>query len=100
MSANTDWLGDALTYRQLDHWTRKGLLRPEGGRGSGQSREWPHRERKVALLMARLVKAGLGLELAHRVARDYFENRGPWAIPASLEIAPGLRIVIDHQEEL
>jgi hypothetical protein len=71
------------TYRQLDVWTRKGYLWPEGGEGTGYSRHWPAGEVQVAKVMARLVDAGLSPEAAHRAAR-----RGG-------KLAPGVRVDVD-----
>lgn len=59
-----------ITYRQLDHWTRAGLLKPLHVGGSGSSREWTHAELDVARVMGRLVAAGLKPEPASRVARS------------------------------
>jgi hypothetical protein len=39
-----------LTYRQLDHWTRKGYLTPSlaPGDGSGNRRRWSHQDVQTA----------------------------------------------------
>jgi DNA-binding transcriptional MerR regulator len=57
------------TYRQLDYWTRQGLLRPVGGAGSGFAREWPAREVDVARRMVELVDAGFPPKWAEMVSR-------------------------------
>lgn len=68
------------TYRQMDIWTRNGLLTAnkrgkredsETGRGdrAGVYRDWPDGERDVALMVARLVNCGVGVELAFQMAR-------------------------------
>lgn len=73
-----------LTSRQLDHWTRAGYLRPENPDcGTGHARRWPYAELKVARVMARLAKAGLTVEAAHRVARG------------QEELAPGVRVLVE-----
>lgn len=63
-------VGDA-TYRQIDYWVRRGWLRPIGAAapGSGVPRVFPPEELAVADRMARLVRAGLTPEAAHRAAR-------------------------------
>lgn len=61
------------TYRQLDHWVRRGWLSPVGGNGTGHRREWPARERRVALVMKRLTEAGFQVETAADVARIVVE---------------------------
>ncbi len=59
----------AITPRQVDHWTRRGWLRPvNAGCGSGYVRDWPESEVQVAITMGRLVRAGVSAEAAHRVA--------------------------------
>lgn len=69
--ALADRLGLGISYRQLDHWTRLGYLHPvlRRGPGIGRPREWPEYELATAAAMGRLVRLGLSLELAHRVAR-------------------------------
>lgn len=70
-----------ITYRQLDHWTRAGYLRPVpmGGAGraepvdeggSGHWRDWPDEELHVARMMGLLTEAGVIPEVAHKVARN------------------------------
>ena len=59
-----------ITYRQLDHWTSAGLLKPLHIGGSGIPREWTRAELDVARTMGRLVAAGLKPEPASRVARS------------------------------
>jgi len=74
-----------ITYRQLDHWTRNGYLRPVplGGEGraepaessSGHWRDWPAEELRIAREMGLLVKAGLTAEAACAVARHHRTGR-------------------------
>jgi hypothetical protein len=76
---------DGLTYRQLDYWIRAGYLLPnDAGAGAGSRRSWSDSERAVAVMMARLVAAGLTLEAAHRVARA----------GGRLELAPGVTVEV------
>jgi hypothetical protein len=58
-----------VSYRQLDHWTRNGWLKPIGGTGSGNDRDWPPSECDIAVSMGRLVKYGIMPSLAHDIAR-------------------------------
>jgi len=47
-----------LTYRQVDHWTKTGVLRPYvAAKGSGYSRQFPPAEAYVAVILARYVRA-------------------------------------------
>jgi hypothetical protein len=62
-----------VTYRQLDHWSRKGWLRPNHKGGSGRVRHWPSEELFVASRMGRLVRAGVVASVAARVARGESE---------------------------
>lgn len=100
MSSLPDWArGSDLTYRQLNHWCDKGYLRPEGqGLGSGYQREWPVRERRMALMMSRLVSAGVARpELAHKIAREALRNWETWSNSSSsghttVIVAPGVYV--------
>ena len=78
-----DLMSAGMTYRQLDHWTRRGYLRAdEPTPGSGHRRTWPPREVEVARTMARLVAAGMSPRQASEVARG--ESR----------IGPGVYVVV------
>lgn len=59
-----------ITYRQLDHWSTLGLLRPLHTGGSGNNREWTRAELDVARLMGHLVRAGMRPALAGHLARE------------------------------
>lgn len=48
-----------ITYRQLDHWTRKGWFNPIGGVGTGTQRDYPSAEVEKVCAVAKLVHAGL-----------------------------------------
>lgn len=67
----------APTYRQLDVWTRGKLLRAEmRGDRHGRYRWWPAREVEAALLVARLISVGMGVDLAFQVARTKPDGDG------------------------
>lgn len=55
-------LGDSagLTYRQVDHWVRRGLLVPSVARanGSGVYRLFSERDTRVARILAQLARTG------------------------------------------
>lgn len=61
-------LDTGVTYRQIDHWVRKGYLQVEP-RGTGRPRDWPADEVSVARLMAWLTQAGMAAYNAAAVAR-------------------------------
>lgn len=77
-----------VTYRQLDHWARRGFLHPEmDGDGSGYPRTWSADELRVAERMARLRRAGLDLEIAADLARS-----SEWPVT----IGPGLTLMLEE----
>jgi hypothetical protein len=73
-----------LTYRALDHWSRKGYLQPANPDcGSGRRRTWPAGEVEVAQLMHVLVSAGLSPAGAERAARNGgVLSPGVWVVVA------------------
>ena len=74
-----------ISYRQLDYWVRKGFLQPAPGpEGSGRPRRWTAGEIELARTMGRLIRAGLPLETAHKVALS----------GERCEIAPGVWIEV------
>jgi DNA-binding transcriptional MerR regulator len=76
-------LAPGLTYRQLDYWTRLGLLYPDNGPtpGSGHSRQWSDTELAVARRIGQYRLQGLELAAAARRARD---ETPPATIPCGL----------------
>ena len=59
-----------ISYRQLDHWCRKGFAQPiNNDPGYGHSRVFTRAEKSVLACMGRLVAAGLRPEIAHAIAR-------------------------------
>lgn len=69
-----------LTYRKLDHWTRKGHLRADNPTpGTGYRRQWPPGEVDIARAMVRLIDCGFSLAAAARIARQVTE--APVEIP-------------------
>jgi len=78
-----------LSYRQLDYWTRQGWLLPtQEYAGPGFPRAWPRRERSVAVLMARLVDAGVVPAVAARAARRVVQGSG------SVDLGNGIELVV------
>lgn len=64
-----------VTYRQLDYWAKRGFLRPgrenpDKPSGTGNFRDWPAEELRVAEDIGRLRRAGLALPAAERKARQ------------------------------
>lgn len=71
-----------LTMRQLNYWTTRGYLNPEGSGGSGNRYLWPPGEVRIAKTMKALVDADINPVGAARAARN------------NLILAPGIRIVL------
>lgn len=88
---------DAPSYRQLDHWTRLGLLKTVGEStpGSGHSRRWAHAERDVSRLIRRLTRTGLELRYAHDIARRAEPVSGVPVGGTRAEITSGVWVLID-----
>lgn len=64
-----------ITYRQADHWTRRGYLQPIGDApGSGVARVWTLREGQIAETMHALVEAGFTAQAAAEHARAYHSD--------------------------
>jgi hypothetical protein len=82
-----------ISYRQLDHWTRRGYLRPaaDTGNGSGRWREWSTAELAAACLMAALTRAGLEPRAAALIARSG-RSRVDLAPGIAIELDPGLAV--------
>jgi hypothetical protein len=85
------------SFRQLDHWIHRGWLNPVGGplgAGSGHAREWPALEYRVAVVMARLVRAGMGPEKSAAIARVAAEQAHKAAGPVNVQIAHGITLEV------
>jgi hypothetical protein len=79
------------SYRRLDHWSRLGLIHPEGAyRGSGSQRRWPLAEVRVAARIVELLGAGLTLGAAAHAARHEGRLPGGWRVVRD-QVAPDPR---------
>jgi DNA-binding transcriptional MerR regulator len=59
-----------ITYRQVDLWSNAGLLKPTNqGAGTGRQRDYPPTEVQVAVGITQLLRAGLTLQAAAKIAR-------------------------------
>lgn len=86
-----DVLARGITYRRLDHWCRKGWLRPAHQGGTGHQREWPQHELQVADLMGRLVDAGIAVDIAALTARAHLDGR------QQIRLGYGITLLIDDE---
>jgi hypothetical protein len=86
------------TYRQLDHWVRKGYLRPYHEGGTGNPREWPVREWAIAMQMKRLIDAGFTPAAAAEAARNADTVRSLCRLsitdPIPVDLGDGLTLTI------
>lgn len=82
-----------LTYRRLDHWTRKRYLKPRdrSANGSGCPRRWAPEEVPVAAVMMALTAAGFQPDTAAQVARAM-------AFTTELKMAPGVYLKVVAKE--
>jgi hypothetical protein len=82
-----------LTYRRLDHWTRKRFLRAHDRSmdKSGCPRRWALSEVPVAQVMMALTAAGLMPETASQVARAL-------AFTTEMKMAPGVYLKVVARE--
>lgn len=58
-----------ISYRQLDYWTRQGVLIPaQDANGSGTQRLWSEDEARIARMLGALRQLGARLRVLARVA--------------------------------
>lgn len=63
------------TYRQLDHWARKGYLNIDQEVATGIPRDWPMEEVRVAEIVVKFINAGMNLNAAFTYARQILGSR-------------------------
>jgi hypothetical protein len=82
-------LAPGLTYRQLDYWTRRGLLHPDGpAPGSGHRRVWSEAEMAIARRVGELRLEGFELEAAFRRARAETNVAGAYLLTMAVATLP------------
>jgi len=74
-----------ITYRQLDYWTRAGLLDGPRDIGTGNARDWTTGQVSKARVMGTLVRAGIGPRLAAELTDRFLAD-------GYAQLAPGLWI--------
>jgi hypothetical protein len=81
-----------ITHRQLDHWWHKGWLIPAERRHdvSGIPLEWPDEQASKAILMGRLIRAGISPESANLIACEHMANGGG----SYITLGPGIYLTI------
>jgi DNA-binding transcriptional MerR regulator len=81
------------TARQLDYWTRIGLVHPEGSStpGSGYRRQYSDEEAEFVILMSRLVRVGFDPDVAAARARAHEPGK-------PLDIGSGVFLLVEETE--
>lgn len=65
-----DLLATGVTYRRLDHWTRRGILSPlDSLPGSGTPRRWTRHDLALVRHIVAFTGVGMSLDVAVRMAR-------------------------------
>lgn len=92
--SHEEMLNVGITRRQLDYWTRQGYLHCEDREvdTSGYPRRWPIAERDIAMLMQRMITAGVTVEVAATVARQVVETGMPEA-----SIGDGITLLLERR---
>jgi DNA-binding transcriptional MerR regulator len=80
-----------ISYRQLDHWTRKGYITPfeRDREGQGHEREYPEKQANKARWMGCLVKLGIDVSSAERIARLVVEGEN------KLYLGHGVTVIVE-----
>lgn len=90
-----------ITYRQLDSWARDGVIHPirnGGGQGVGSERMFLGDDFRHALWTARLVKAGVELHTAARIAYKYVSTMPHPALSGYMvEMGPGIHMYLTNE---
>ena len=90
-----------ITYRQLDYWTRTGLIVPElaSAKGSGSRRKYSYRNLLELKLVKTMLDSGIRLESV-REAFTYLRSQGTDISAARLCISEGSATLIRDDAEL
>lgn len=78
-----------LTLRQVEYWTEKGWIIPDGNPAQGRPRVFSAPEMKVLRTMARLAHAGFPARVAAQVARRAVTVSWPDGDEVAVELAGG-----------
>jgi DNA-binding transcriptional MerR regulator len=91
-----------ITYRQLDHWDRTGLLRPSLAlaRGSGTQRLYSYRDVVVLRIIKQLLDAGVTLQRARKAIGFLRESLGDDLASANLVLGANDSVLARDGEEL
>jgi DNA-binding transcriptional MerR regulator len=91
-----------ITYRQLDHWDRTGLISPSlaAAHGSGTQRLYSYRDVVVLRIIKQLLDSGVTLQRARRAIDFFRDSVGEDLAAASLVIGASDSVLARDGEEL
>jgi DNA-binding transcriptional MerR regulator len=90
-----------ITYRQLDYWTRTGLVKPSltDASGSGTRREYSYRDLLELRVIKNLLDAGIKLEAVREVF-SYLREHVTSDIASAHIVISGTNVVLCDGDEL
>ncbi|HBL08333.1 MAG TPA: MerR family transcriptional regulator, partial [Acidimicrobiaceae bacterium] len=91
-----------VTYRQLDYWTRTGLIQPalEAATGSGSRRRYDYRNLLELKAVKTLLDAGIRLELVRDVFAYLSEHLDEDVTRVNLVISGNKSVTVRSGEEI
>lgn len=91
-----------ISYRQLDHWDRTGLLSPSlaMARGSGTQRLYSYKDVVVLRIIKQLLDSGVTLQRARKAIDFFRESLGEDLASASLVLGASDSVLARNGEEL
>ncbi|MHB1986980.1 MAG: MerR family transcriptional regulator [Acidimicrobiales bacterium] len=91
-----------ITYRQLDHWDRTGLISPSlaSARGSGTQRLYSYRDVVVLRIIKQLLDSGVTLQRARKAIDFFRDSVGEDLAAASLVLGASDSVLARNGEEL
>ena len=91
-----------ITYRQLDHWDRPGLLSPSlaAARGSGTQRLYSYRDVVVLRIIKQLLDSGVTLQRARKAIEFFRDSLGEDLAAANLVLGASDSVLARDGDEL
>lgn len=91
-----------ITYRQLDYWTRTGLLTPSiaQARGSGTQRLYSYRDLVEVKVIKSLLDGGISLRRARRAIEYLRDHLGEELAASNLVIEGSKSVLVRTGEEI
>lgn len=82
-----------VTYKQVDHWTKRRFLKPEPNPGgTGHKRAFKPSEVRVTQIMATLVNAGIRPHVAAKAARSAILEPAATELVFLTELVKGIKV--------